>query len=232
VTLRRRPVDRIGGFSLQTQRLPGRSKRGSAYQGPWLYGIPPICGGDGRTEGDGEQQGEKPQEGNGTPADKAKPDERAFSQADVDRIVAERLQREQAKATQAAEKAKREAEELAATQQGEFKTLAEQRQQRIAALEQQVAEVETQKARADKYEAALKQHLDAQRKDLPKHILELLDDKDPADQLSWLSKNAEQLGTTARPGIGPTPRPSGNPAADRIQENRQKLQASGSYARF
>lgn len=35
-----------------------------------------------------------------------------------------------------------------------------------------------------------------------------------------------------RPGVPPTPRPNGNAAADKIQENRQKLQATGAYARF
>lgn len=38
--------------------------------------------------------------------------------------------------------------------------------------------------------------------------------------------------TEARPGVPATPRANGNPAADKITENRQKLQATGAYARF
>lgn len=36
----------------------------------------------------------------------------------------------------------------------------------------------------------------------------------------------------ARSGIPPTPRASGNPAADKIEENRRKLASTGSYSRF
>ncbi len=37
---------------------------------------------------------------------------------------------------------------------------------------------------------------------------------------------------TTRPGIPGTPRGNGNPAADKVTENRQKLAATGAYARF
>jgi len=36
----------------------------------------------------------------------------------------------------------------------------------------------------------------------------------------------------ARPGVPATPRPNGHPQTDRIEENRQKLRATGAYARF
>lgn len=111
--------------------------------------------------------------------------------------------------------AKAKLEEIELAKLGEL----ERRDKQIAQLTAQVAELEQVTARADKYEAALQAHLVAQRKDLPRHIVELLDEKDPADQLAWLSKNAEHLGAAAaRPGVPATPRASAPTQAQRIEE--------------
>lgn len=67
-----------------------------------------------------------------------------FTQADVDRIVQERLQRAEAKAKEAAEKAARDAEAKALAEQGKFKELYEQAQAQAAAHE-----AELQKARLE-----------------------------------------------------------------------------------
>lgn len=108
----------------------------------------------------------------------------------------------------------------------------EKRDREITTLKAQVAETETIQARATKYEAALKAHLDTLRKDLPKHILELLDGRDPADQLEWLSKHQADLGANGRNGVPATPRATAATAADRVAENRRILQESGAYTRF
>lgn len=60
-----------------------------------------------------------------------------YTQADIDRIVGERLAREKAKAEKAVEDAKAEAERKRLEEEAEFKTLYEQSQARIAEIEAQ-----------------------------------------------------------------------------------------------
>ena len=73
----------------------------------------------------GEQQQETP----------AQAHERTFTQADVDRIIAERLSKERTKAESMATKAREEAERKAAEEQGKYQELYEKAQQRIAETE-------------------------------------------------------------------------------------------------
>lgn len=61
--------------------------------------------------------------------------ERTFTQADVDRIITERLAKEKAKAESMAAKAREDAERKAAEEQGKFRELYEAAQQRIAETE-------------------------------------------------------------------------------------------------
>jgi hypothetical protein len=61
--------------------------------------------------------------------------ERKFTQADVDRILSERLAKASAKADAQAAKAREEAERKAAEQQGEYKQLYEQEKAKAAATE-------------------------------------------------------------------------------------------------
>lgn len=227
---------------MQSTRRPGRHKRGSDDAIRWPGGlwvgaryIRPIAGaesappkaGDDKPENDGK-------DGDGTQGDKPKPeDQPKFTQAQLDAIIADRLAREKAASERAAEKTRREAEERTAAEAGEHKKLAETRQERITALEGELAEAQTHKERADRYEAALTAHLDAQRKDLPKHVTELLDKLDVVDQLEWIAKNREQVvGAAGKNGPQASPRANGNPAADAVEENRKKLAATGAYGRF
>jgi hypothetical protein len=69
--------------------------------------------------------------------------EKKFSQADVDQIVKERLERERRKAQEEAEKVRRQAEEEAAKKNGEWQTLAEQRQEQLKKVEQALREERT-----------------------------------------------------------------------------------------
>lgn len=71
-----------------------------------------------------------PAEPNATPAP-------TYTQADIDRIVGERLAREKAKADKAVEEAKAEAERKRLEEASEFKALYEQSQARIAEIEAQ-----------------------------------------------------------------------------------------------
>lgn len=172
-----------------------------------------IGGGDG--EGD-DQESTKPPTNGDPPGQGTTPpngEERRFTQADLDRAIDERLKREREKAERDRAKATQEAEERAAAEKGEFKTLAEQRQARITELETERKNVATErddlKAKVERYETALTAQLTAARKDLPKHVTELLDRLDVADQLEYLAKHAGDLGGSSRAGTPPTPRANG-----------------------
>jgi hypothetical protein len=141
------------------------------------------------------------------------------------------LKREKAQADQ-----QRQAdEEQRLAQQNQFKELAESRQSKIAELEPRAAQ-------AERYEAALKKHLEGLRRDVPEHLLPLLDRMDPAEQLDYLAENRDKLApassgtsgqqTQARPGNGgSTQRPAGVPdRREVIQQEVTTRRSSGGYA--
>lgn len=75
-----------------------------------------------------------PTTGDNQPVAQAQP-ERTFTQADVDRIITERLAKERGKAESMATKAREEAERKAAEEQGKYQELYEAAQKRIAETE-------------------------------------------------------------------------------------------------
>jgi hypothetical protein len=74
---------------------------------------------------------------------------RTFSQAEVDALIAERLQRAARKADESSKKAAAEAEAKALREQGEFKTLYEKEQARAQELEQRAKGLELAALRRD-----------------------------------------------------------------------------------
>lgn len=161
------------------------------------------------------------------PAHAAQQAEKSFSQADVDRIVQERLARAQTQAEEAAEKVRQEAEAKALAEQGQYKQLAEQHATKLAALEPKAAQVE-------RYEKALRAQLDQQRNGLPDHLTALLDRMDVAEQLEYLAANRSKL-LPAAPAAAAAPLPAPNinggaaaavpaaPTATREEELRQRF---------
>ena len=128
-------------------------------------------------------------------------DDKRFTQAELDAIVKDRLDRAQRKAAADQEKAKADAEARALAEQGEFKTLAEQRQQRIAELENAHEQARATEKERDRYKAALASHVQALRTELPAHLTALLDKLDPVDQLEWMSANHAELTRPTAPDI-------------------------------
>lgn len=127
----------------------------------------------------------------------------------------EKSQADAKKASDAAEKAR-------LTEAGEYKALAEQAQAKVT-------ELEPHKAKAERYEASLKKLLDRERKDLPKHVLTLLDKLDPADQLDYIAENREVL--TAKPQQTP-PNINGTAGAGGAKEADPKAREADLRARF
>lgn len=69
-------------------------------------------------------------------------DGKTFTQADVDRIIKDRLAREQAKATEAQAKAVADAEAKAMAEQGKYRELYEKQQAELTAKEQRIKAME------------------------------------------------------------------------------------------
>lgn len=129
-----------------------------------------------------------------------------FTQAQLDAIVKDRLERERKKTADDAEKARKDAEAIRLKEQGEFQKLAEQRQTRITELEAEVAALAPVTEERDRYKAALETHVTALAKDLPDSIKDLLTGKDPVDQIAWLDKHRESVAGERRSGPPPSPK--------------------------
>jgi hypothetical protein len=120
-----------------------------------------------------------------------------FTKAQMEEIVRDRIKRDQDKRARDEEKARKDAVAAALKEQGDWQKLADAKQAEADEASRKVAEIEPELAKRteerDRYRAALEQHLEAQRKGLPKHIISLLDRLDVADQLEYLAANADAV---------------------------------------
>jgi len=165
-----------------------------------LYFDKETGGGSGTDDGAGDPADKKKDESAedseaGDDKDKAKArDEKKFTQAELDQIVKDRLERERKKSEAEAEKVRKKAEEEALSKNQEWQKLAEQRQARIDELEKQSAELEPYQAEAKKYRAALEDQLKKVKEKLPKHLLPLIEKLDPVEAMAYITEHAEELG--------------------------------------
>lgn len=171
--------------------------------------------------------------GEGEQANAAPPAVTFASEADfqrkVDDLLKERLERERVKADKQAQKAREEAQAEAAAKNGEWQQLAEQRAAKLAELESQVAGLDAATTRAQRYEQALAKQVEALRRDVPKHLVPLLDKLDVVEQLEWLAANRDAVAPKAN-GVPATPRAQGGMDAAAQAEARQ--QAASFYGDF
>ena len=131
---------------------------------------------------------------NGAQSSSASTD-KTFTQAELEAIIEQRL-------TRAQNKAKAEADARALVEQGEWKTLAEQRAARVAELEPLSVQLEQSKSDTKKYRDAISKFADAAKANVPESVRALLDKLDPIDQLEWISSNAASLSTEKPAPIG------------------------------
>lgn len=150
-----------------------------------------------------------------------------FTQADVDRIVQERLRRAEEKAAEATRKAQQAAEEKALKENQQFKELSERQAADLAAMQAKIEgltkDFESIGGSAERYKTALETHVKAQRKGLPDPICALLDNLDPVAQMEWLTKNAATL-TNAGGAPPPTPRANGSMNDAAIQQAKAQFE--------
>jgi len=154
-----------------------------------------------------------------------------FTQADVDRMILERLATEKRSGEEKARKAAEKAAADALKDSADFKTLSEKQAtallDRDAELTQHRTQLETTSQERDKYKIALESHVKERRKDVPEHISGLLDVLDPVAQLKWLTDNAEKLGGTQLGGVPATPKPAGN--LDAVQREKAQERSKNFY---
>jgi|GEM_PF-2928586 len=189
--------------------------------------------GGGKPAGDGNEPGEGDQEEETPDADKKKEkpaDEKKFSQAELDAIVQDRLAREKKKQDDAADKARKEAEETALLENQKFQELAEERAKTIAELEPFKEQLDGANETIERYKGALDKYLEAEKKDLPKHVLALLEKLDPVEQMDYIAANREELGKGPE-GIPPSPNPKEKKLSDEERERARKEQGS-LYSRY
>jgi hypothetical protein len=124
--------------------------------------------------------------------------EKAFTQADVDRIVKDRLEREKTAREKAAAKAKEEAEAKSLVENQAWQQVAQNHEKRANELLVKLDELEPLGEQVERYKGALEKYLVTEKKDLPKHVLVLLEKLDPIEQIEYLASNREELGKSTR----------------------------------
>jgi hypothetical protein len=132
--------------------------------------------------------------------------ERTFTQAELDRIVNERLERERRRAEEAQERVRREADEARLAEQNEFRTLAEQRAERIVELEAATGQVETLTQERDEALAVVRELVGAELQQAPDYVRDAIAERSPVAQLQYLNQHRDKWVTTERRGIPATPR--------------------------
>lgn len=148
---------------------------------------------------DGEEQKPQPEAGKETGKEKL------FSQSEVDAIVSQRLEREKTQREKAADKARKEAEDAAAKERGDWQKLAEARDAELKDAHSKLSEMDSLKVQFEAANSALSKILDRERKDLSKPIIALLDKLSPVEQLEWLAENKAAItgGTDKKLGTPP-----------------------------
>lgn len=114
--------------------------------------------------------------------------------AEVDRRVTQAMQ----KAKEKHEAEAKSAREKLLAEQGEFKALAEEREKELAQLR---AKAESLEPTVANYRKTVSEAVAARMKglELSEAVKELLAEKDPLDQLSWISKHEESIKTQKKP---------------------------------
>jgi hypothetical protein len=172
-------------FAAPDRRFPSVSRfgvRGLHFSdNPPGYGsaVTPAPSGDGNAAPPGpEEPTPAPTNGDTPPPDETK----LFTQADLNRIVQERLADQRKRAEKQIEDEKRAANEARLKEQGEFKTIAEQKEAELAELRPK-AEI------ADQLAARMNAAIDAEVQAWPKEVTDM--DPGAADvsaRLAWQEK--------------------------------------------
>ena len=163
------------------------------------------------------------QDGDAAGSEAQKGGEKLFTQAELDAIVKDRLERAKAKAETEAAKAREKAAADALAEQGEFKKLSETQAKQLLDMttekETLTAQLETATADARKYKEVVEGMLDTYKASIPEHVKPLLDRLDPVEQLAWINQNQDKVKIS---GVPATPKADGRGLTQAEQDARRK----------
>jgi hypothetical protein len=109
----------------------------------------------------------------------------------------------------------------------DWQALADVNAKRAGELSARIAELEPVSAQADRYRGALETFLTAEKKDLPRHVLVLLEKLDLVDQVEYLAANREELlPKSAAAGVPASPEPKERTLSEEDLERARRGQAS------
>lgn len=150
----------------------------------------------GTTENPTDQQPQDQQPGDATGTNggnaEGQQDERRFSQADVDRLITERLERERRRSEQERERAEAAAEERRLAEQQEFQRLAEQRGERIVELETRVQQIESLTQERDDALSVVRTLVEQELSAAPDYVRDAIADRNPVAQLQYLNQHRDK----------------------------------------
>lgn len=151
-------------------------------------------GADGsNTNADGQNAGGKDGNNGSNTSAQAKATFTAEQQAEVDRVVAERLSRAKKTSEAEAEKARKKAEDDALAKNKEFETLANTRQQEIEAKDKELEAFKGIAEQNEKYAEAISKIVKTQLEKLPKPVQVLMAKMTPLEQMGYLAEYAKDL---------------------------------------
>lgn len=174
---------------------------------------------------------------NPDPEPDPKPDEggdKRFTQAELDRIIGERLERERERAKAEAAEEQRKAEEAARKkalkEQEDFRALSESQASEIAEKDGRITALEASEARATGLESRLEKIVQARLEKVEEGYKTLLKNMTVEERADWIEANPKLVANAAAGGSPPTPDAAGgNPnrdkEADKAAEANQRRTA-------
>lgn len=167
----------------------------------------------------GNAPGTTPENGNGENGGEKRYTQ-AEHQAEVDRVVTERLKRAEEKAERDRLKAAKDAELAGLAEKQEFQQLAAKRQERILELEPVVSERDALAEENAGLKKALEGYRDQLLTNIPAETKALLLEQSLTKQMAWLNENAAKFGATPPPKVPFTPN-AANPAMTAQERQNQ-----------
>ncbi len=167
----------------------------------------------------------------------AKPEEKTYSQADLNKIAAkEKREGRTSERTAILEELgfedfddlKGSIEALRIIEE-ETQSESEKLTQEVEKLKGKLKESESHKERAERYKGAIESQLEARTKDLPEHITSLLSRiDDPLERYEWLTANEEHLRAPAPSRVPESPQPhQARRDPEQDEKARQEMQQRG-----
>lgn len=217
----------LKGFlmGMPTLYLDDSAVAGGGSAGDSTENSPGAGGEQAAGENTGDDKGDK----SGKPAEKVT--FTAQQQAEVDRIVKDRLERERKKSEDTAEKSRKKAEEDALAQNKQFEELATTRQSQIVELEKRLQENETVANALKEYKDAVAGIVKAQTEKLPKPVKSLIEKMDPLEQMKYLSENAKELNIDIKP-VPPTDTDDSNQKLQKEELDKARKQGEQTIKGF